>query len=62
MAREWGKLSIRSNCVDPRFMDTVISVGIEDFQKQRIYKRTSLRKETDSFKVFPTEVFYYPTF
>ena len=32
-------------------MDTVISVGIEDFQKQRIYKKTSLKKETDRLSV-----------
>lgn len=57
VAREWGRLGIRSNCVDPGFMETEMSAGIEDFQKQRIYKRTSLRKETDSFKVFPTVSF-----
>jgi 3-oxoacyl-[acyl-carrier protein] reductase len=28
-----------------------MSAGIEDFQKQRIYKRTSLKKETDSLSV-----------
>jgi 3-oxoacyl-[acyl-carrier protein] reductase len=32
-------------------METEMSAGIEDFQKQRIYKRTSLKKETDSLSV-----------
>jgi 3-oxoacyl-[acyl-carrier protein] reductase len=51
VAREWGRLGIRSNCVAPGFMETEMSAGIEDFQKQRIYKRTSLKKETDSLSV-----------
>jgi hypothetical protein len=41
-------------------MDTVISVGIEDFQKQRIYKKTSLKKETDRLSVASSVSFYYP--
>lgn len=46
-AREWGKLGIRSNCVVPGFMETEMSSTLNDNQKERIAKRTSLGKLTD---------------
>ncbi|TMV50787.1 SDR family oxidoreductase [Paenibacillus mesophilus] len=46
VAREWGEIGIRSNCVAPGFMETGMSETLSDEQKNRIYKRTSLKKET----------------
>ena len=45
-AREWGELGIRSNVVVPGFMETSMSSTLTDEQKNRIYKRTSLKKPT----------------
>lgn len=47
IAREWGELGIRSNCVVPGFMETDMSSNLTDVQKMRIYARTSLKKTTD---------------
>ena len=47
VAREWGARGIRSNCVVPGFMETDMSAALSEEQKERIYKRTSLRKETN---------------
>jgi 3-oxoacyl-[acyl-carrier protein] reductase len=57
VAREWGSKGIRSNCVVPGFMETSISESLTDEQKDRIYKRTSLKKETDVASVASTVVF-----
>jgi len=46
-AREWGELGIRSNVVVPGFMETDMSSGLDTEQKNRIYKRTSLKSPTD---------------
>lgn len=46
-AREWGLKGIRSNCVAPGFMETKISSSLTDEQREKIYKRTSLKKATD---------------
>ena len=46
-AREWGTRGIRSNVVAPGFMETTISASLTDEQRQKIYKRTSLKKATD---------------
>lgn len=46
-AREWGELGIRSNVVVPGFMETAMSETLSTDQKNRIYKRTSLKKATD---------------
>lgn len=46
-AREWGTRGIRSNIVAPGFMETNISASLTDEQRQKIYKRTSLKKATD---------------
>ena len=46
-AREWGEKGIRSNVVVPGFMETSMSSSLTDQQKDRIYKRTSLKAPTD---------------
>lgn len=57
VAREWGAKGIRSNCVVPGFMETAMSESLSSEQKQRIYKRTALGKETDISSVAGTVVF-----
>lgn len=46
-AREWGERGIRSNAIVAGFMETSISSTLSNEQKDRIYKRTSLKKPTD---------------
>ncbi len=43
-AREWGSKKIRSNCVVAGFMETEMSASLTSEQKDRIYKRTSLKE------------------
>lgn len=57
VAREWGEVGIRSNCVAPGFMETGMSESLSEQQKDRIYKRTSLKKETDIQSVAQTVLF-----
>jgi 3-oxoacyl-[acyl-carrier protein] reductase len=57
VAREWGEVGIRSNCVAPGFMETGMSETLSENQKDRIYKRTSLKKETDTESVAQTVLF-----
>lgn len=57
VAREWGSKGIRSNCVVPGFMETAMSESLTEEQKDRIYKRTSLKKETSVESVAGTVVF-----
>lgn len=56
-AREWGSRGIRSNCVVPGFMETSMSETLTENQKERIYQRTSLKKETDVSSVASTVLF-----
>ncbi|MBB6454549.1 3-oxoacyl-[acyl-carrier protein] reductase [Salirhabdus euzebyi] len=56
-AREWGARGIRSNCVVPGFMETSMSASLTNEQKDRIYKRTSMKKETDVESVANSVVF-----
>lgn len=56
-AREWGELGIRSNIVVPGFMETAMSSTLSQDQKDRIYKRTSLKKATSIRSVAETVVF-----
>jgi 3-oxoacyl-[acyl-carrier protein] reductase len=56
-AREWGELGIRSNVVVPGFMETTMSATLSEQQKDRIYKRTSLKKATSIDSVAETVVF-----
>lgn len=46
LAREWGSVGIRSNCVVPGFMETEMSASLTAEQKARIYQRTALRRPT----------------
>ncbi len=46
-AREWGEKGIRSNCVVAGFMETDMSSNLSQDQKDRIYKRNSLKSPTD---------------
>lgn len=56
-AREWGGLGIRSNVVVPGFMETAMSSTLTSEQKDRIYKRTSLKAATDTHSVAETVAF-----
>lgn len=57
VAREWGDIGIRSNVVIPGFMETNMSKTLSDEQKDRIYKRTSLKEPTDINSVAETVAF-----
>jgi 3-oxoacyl-[acyl-carrier protein] reductase len=46
-AREWGERGIRSNCLVAGFMETGMSSTLSLTQKDRIFKRTSLKKPTE---------------
>jgi len=56
-AREWGELGIRSNCLVSGFMETEMSSTLTEDQKNRIYKRTSLKKATEVESVAETIAF-----
>lgn len=56
-AREWGELGIRSNVVVPGFMETAMSATLSGEQKDRIYKRTSLKTATSTDSVAETVAF-----
>jgi 3-oxoacyl-[acyl-carrier protein] reductase len=56
-AREWGPIGIRSNCIVAGFMETGMSSSLTDDQKDRIYKRTALKKAVDINTVAETIVF-----
>lgn len=55
--REWGGLGIRSNVVVPGFMETAMSSTLSDEQKDRIYKRTSMKAATSVTSVAETVAF-----
>jgi 3-oxoacyl-[acyl-carrier protein] reductase len=57
VAREFGSRKIRSNCVAPGFMETDMSNTLSFEQKDRIYKRTSLKEATNIESVSNTVVF-----
>ena len=56
-AREWGPKGIRSNCIVPGFMETAMSSSLDSDQKDRIYRRTSLKKPTSVESVASTCLF-----
>jgi len=56
-AREWGVKGIRSNCIVSGFMETDMSSSLSEDQKDRIYKRTSLKKPTSKTSVAETVQF-----
>ncbi len=53
-SREWGMKGIRSNCIVAGFMETDMSNTLSDEQKDRIYKRTSLKQPTNTKSVANT--------
>jgi 3-oxoacyl-[acyl-carrier protein] reductase len=55
-AREWGARGIRSNCVAPGFMETDMSAGLTEEQRQRIFNRAALRQPTSLPSVAATVV------
>lgn len=57
VAREWGKLGIRSNVVVPGFMETSMSSSLTKAQKDKIYRRTALKIPTDMASVAETICF-----
>lgn len=61
VAREWGAVGIRSNCVCPGFMDTEMSSTLSDDQKNRIFLRNSMKREVDVSSVSNTIKFLVST-
>ena len=57
LAREWGVRGIRFNCVVPGFMQTEMSSSLSEEQKNKIYGRTCLKKETSAESVAATILF-----
>lgn len=57
VAREWGEMGIRSNCVAPGFMETGMSKTLSESQKNRIYNRTSLKSDTSVTSAANTTLF-----
>ena len=53
-AREWGEMGIRSNALVAGFMETEMSATLSEDQKNRIYKRTSLKIPTEVQSVAET--------
>ena len=56
-AREWGETGIRSNCLVAGFMETEMNAILSSEQKNRIYKRTSMKKPVDVQSVSETIAF-----
>lgn len=56
-AREWGEKGIRSNTVVAGFMETGMNQDLTTDQKNRIYKRTSLKTPTEINSVSQTILF-----
>ena len=56
-AREWGEVGIRSNCLVAGFMETEMSSSLSENQKNRIYRRTSLKQAVDVNSVAETILF-----
>jgi 3-oxoacyl-[acyl-carrier protein] reductase len=59
IAREWGELGIRSNCIVAGFMETEMNASLSDDQKKRIYQRTSLKQPVDINSVAETIAFLF---
>ena len=56
-AREWGEKQIRSNCLVAGFMETEMSGTLSIEQRDRIFKRTSLKVPTTLNSVAKTVCF-----
>lgn len=57
ISREWGERGIRSNIVVPGYMETAMNAKLTADHKNRIFKRTALKKETDMQSVAETVLF-----
>ena len=57
-AREWGERGIRSNTLVAGFMETEMSSTLSNDQKNRIFKRTSMKIPTTKKSVAETIVFF----
>lgn len=57
VAREWGGVGIRSNCVAPGFIETGMSETLTHEQKDRIFKRTSLKRGSEPKDIAETVKF-----
>lgn len=57
VAREWGGVGIRSNCVAPGFIETGMSETLSHEQKDRIFKRTSLKMGSEPRSIAETVKF-----
>lgn len=57
VAREWGRLGIRSNCICPGFLETEMSSTLSVETKAKIYSRTCLGVETYTSSVAGTVKF-----
>ena len=57
LAREWGSMGIRSNCVVPGFMETSMSSTLTKEQREKINNRTSLKSATSIQSVVATTEF-----
>lgn len=57
LAREWGSMGIRSNCVVPGFMKTSMSSTLTEDQREKIYSRTALKAATSIQSVTATVAF-----
>lgn len=57
ISREWGERGIRSNIVIPGYMETAMNAKLTSDHKNRIFKRTALKKETDMRSVAETVMF-----
>ncbi|MBC5645772.1 SDR family oxidoreductase [Parabacteroides sp. BX2] len=53
-AREWGERGVRSNALVAGFMETSMSATLSVEQKDRIYKRTSMKQPTATQSVAET--------
>lgn len=54
IAREWGEIGLRSNCLVAGFMETDMSSSLTEQQKNRIYQRTSMKLPVDIDSVAET--------
>ncbi|HUP80241.1 MAG TPA: SDR family oxidoreductase [Pirellula sp.] len=57
LAREWGSMGIRSNCVVPGFMETSMSASLTETQREKLNSRTSLKSATSILSVVATVEF-----
>lgn len=54
LAREWGSRGIRSNCVAAGFMETDMSGGLQDEDREAVRRRSALKAFADARSVAAT--------